>query len=221
VTNVEFLQDASDAIDELLAGTTDRATKRLGLKQLLTRLDYSPVEGEEGSLTDLSSDKRLNLVLETNLQLAQGYGHRAQGQDPAVLEQWPCEEIFDSNPGQAENRRNWAKRWADLGGSFYGGRMIAKKGDSILTRISYFELDYGPLGFNSYWERRDVDRDEAIELGVITAEEEVRPSDRDFNTDLQATPEVREAALKDALSEVLSGIGQFIGGVLRYTGGRA
>src|SRR5687767_9151665 len=68
VTNAEFLQDASDAIDELLGGKTDRATKRAELKQLLARLDYRPVEGEEGSLTDLSSDLRLNLILDTNLE---------------------------------------------------------------------------------------------------------------------------------------------------------
>lgn len=221
VTNVEFLQEISDAVDELLGGTTDRATKRAELKKLLQRLEYRPVEGEELSLTDLSSDRRLNLILDTNLQLAQGHGQFAQGQDEGVLFNWPAEEIFDTNPGQTDNRRNWAARWSELGGEFYDGRMIAKKGDPILTAISFFGLPYGPLALNSYWERRDVDRDEAIALGVIQEDEDVAPQSRDFNTDLQASPEVRDAALKDALVESLGGIGQFIGGVLRYVGGAA
>lgn len=218
VTNVEFLQRASDGIDGMLAGTTDRAKTRTELKKLLAELHYQPALGEEGSLTDLSSDRRLNLILDTNLAQAQGYGHREQGQQPDVLFQWPCEEIFDTNPGQTENRRDWSQRWADLGGTFYDGRMIAKKGDPILTRISYFGTDYGPLALNTFWERRDVDRDEAIALEVIAPDEDATPTSRDFNTDLQATPEVRSAALKDALTESLSGIAQFVGGVLRFIG---
>lgn len=224
VSNVEFLQQISDSVDELLDGKTDKATKRAELKQLLARLEYRPFEGEEGTLTDLSSDRRLNLILDTNLQLAQGAGTFKQGQEAAVLAQWPAEEIFDTNPGQTENRRNWAQRWTELGGEFYdGGRMIAKKGDPILTRISFFGLPYGPLALNSFWERQDVSRDEAIELGVMTDAEAdaLLPQSRDFNTDLQASPEVRDAALKEALIESLGGIGQFVGGVLRFVGGAA
>jgi hypothetical protein len=223
VTNTEFLQQVSDSVDELLDGKTDKATKRAELKQLLARLEYRPVDGEQGSLTDLSSDRRLNLILNTNLQLAQGAGTFKQGQEPDVLAQWPAEEIIDTNPGQTENRRNWAQRWAELGGTFYGGRMIAKKGDPILTRISFFGLPYGPLALRSFWERQDVSADEALDLGVMTQAEidALSPQSRDFNTDLQATPEVRDAALKEALIDSLGGIGQFIGGVLRFVGGAA
>jgi hypothetical protein len=89
VTNAEFLQRASDGIDALVAGKTDRATQRAELKKTLASLGYQAVPGEEGSLTDLSSDRRLNLILDTNLQQAQGYGRWAQGQDAGILDQWP------------------------------------------------------------------------------------------------------------------------------------
>ncbi len=224
VTNVEFLQQASDSIDELLDGKTDRATKRADLKKLLARLEYRPIDGEEGSLTDLSSDRRLNLILDTNLETAQGYGHREQGMIPEVLFQWPAQELIRVTNFEAEAKgtaRNWRKRWADAGGTFYGDRMIAKKDDPIWFAISAFGHDYPPFDFNSGMDVQDIDRDEAIALGVIAEDEDVRPRQADFNTDLQASPEVRSGALREALIEQVGAFAQFIGGVLRYTGGNA
>lgn len=216
VTNAEFLQRASDAIDELVAGRTDRATQRAKLKELLAELEYRPVEGEEGALTDLSSDSRLNLVLDTNLELAQGYGHFAQGQRPEILDQWPAQELVRVR--DAKEPRNWAQRWAEAGGEFFGGRMIALKSDRIWERISRFGLPYPPFDFNSGMEVEDVSRDEAEELGLIDRDTQLTPASRDFNTDLQASPQVRDSALREALLQNFSqaGIGaRFVGGVLR------
>lgn len=218
VTNVELLQKIGDSVDGLVAGTTDRATQRAELKKLVRTLDLgAKTEDERGTLTDLGSDARLNLILDTQLRLAQGYGAHAQGNQPGVLEQFPAEELFDTNPGQSENRRDWAARWAELGGKFYDGRLIAKKGDPILTQISYYGLPYGPLAFRSFWERRDIAHDEAVDLGVVTPAEAaaLAPQSRDFNTDLAATPEVRDAALKEGLLEALGPAFQFLGGILR------
>jgi len=219
VTNTEFLQDASDKIDELLAGTTDRATKRAELKQLLDRLGYRPVEGEEGSLTDLSSDNRLNLILDTNLQMAQGYGSWKQGQQPEILDQWPAQELI--RVIDAEKPRPWAKRWSDAGGKFPGGRMIALKNDPIWTRISRFGLPYPPFDFNSGMDVQDVDREEAMALELIDRDTVIAPQSRDFNAALQATPEVRDAALKEALIMQVGTFAKFVVGVLRYFGAAA
>jgi hypothetical protein len=217
VTNIEFLQRISDAVDDLASGRVDRATKRAELKKLGAALDYRPVEGEEGTLTDLSSDRRLNLILDTNLEMAQGYGQWAQGQDPAVLDQWPAQELVRVRDSRVP--RNWAGRWADAGGEFFDGRMIALKNDRIWTRLSRFGLPYPPFDFNSGMDVRDIDRDEAVDLGLTDRDTELLPQSRDFNTDLQASPEVRDAALKEALLESLDGLAEFVGGVLRFTGG--
>lgn len=214
VVQAEFLQEASDSIDEILAGTSDRATQRAKLKELVARLGIRPAEGEEGTLTDLSSDARLNLILDTNLEMAQGYGSWIQGQDPAILDLWPAQELVRVR--EAKEPRDWAQRWADAGGTFYGTRMIARKDDPIWTRISRFGLPYPPFDFNSGMDVQDVDRETAIAAGVIDADEQVRPQSRDFNTDLQASPEVRSDALREALAETLQGIASFDAeGVLR------
>lgn len=214
VTNVPFLQEVKDSLDELVEGKTDRATKRAGMKKVLSRFEYRPVEGEEGTLTDLSSDRRLNLILDVNLKQAQGYGHWRQGQE--VLDAFPAQELIRVR--DAEKPRNWAERWSQAGGEFFDGRMIALKNDPIWTRISAFGLPYPPFDFGSGMDVQDIDRSEAEDLGLIAPEAELLPQSRDFNADLQASPEVRDAALKEALVESLGGLGRFIGGILRFVG---
>jgi hypothetical protein len=225
VTNAEFLEKANDSINELVSGTTDRATKRLELKKLLDQLGYHPAEGEEGTLTDLSSDARLNLILDTNLEQAQGYGYWKQGQQKSVLDQWPAQELIRVTEPKGEER-DWAARWTKCGGEFFGGRMIALKNDDIWDQLGDSDtfsdgLDnpYPPFAFNSGMDVTDVDRDEAVKLGLINEDTQIEPEDRGFNDDLQASPEVREKALQQALVESLAGIAKLVGGVLKFTGG--
>lgn len=218
VTNAQFLQSASDKIDQLLAGKADRATMRLELKQLLDSLGYSPVEGEEGTLTDLSSDDRLNVILDTNLQMAQGYGNWKQGQDPAVLDQWPAQELI--RVIDSKEKRDWPSRWADAGGEFFGGRMIALKNDPIWTAISRFGLPYPPFDFNSGMDVADVDRDEAIDIGLIERDTEITPQDRGFNDDLEAGAYLGSTIL-DAVQSLFGGRAVNDNGVLRWLGGGA
>lgn len=220
VTNAEFLDRANTAIDDLVSGTVDRATKRLELKRVLASLGYSPVPGEEDSLTDLSSDERLNLILDTNLEMAQGYGRFAQGQDPEILDQWPAQElvrVIDS-----EKKRDWPARWDRAGGEFFGLRMVALKNDPIWTRISRFGTPYPPFDFNSGMDVQDVDREEAIALGLIDRDTELLPQDRGFNADLQASPQIRSENLRSALTDELGDRAEFdAAGVLRWLGGGA
>jgi hypothetical protein len=219
VTNAQFLQEADKKIDELLAGKADRATMRLELKQLLDRLEYKPAEGEEGTLTDLSSDDRLNLILDTNLQMAQGYGNWAQGQDSAILDQWPAQELIRVIDSKV--KRDWESRWTAAGGEFYEGRMIALKNDPIWVKISRFGLPYPPFDFNSGMDLQDIDRDEAIRLGVIDRDTEIMPQERPFNDGLEATLNVG-SAIADALQSLFGSRAKLgADGVLRWLGGGA
>jgi hypothetical protein len=69
------------------------ATARSFLRQGLT--GYLPKPGEEGTIKDLSSDARLNLVVKTNVQLAQGAGQFVQGNSSDdVVEAFPAWELI-------------------------------------------------------------------------------------------------------------------------------
>lgn len=218
VTNAQFLQDASDEIQDILDGKQDRATARLKMKQLLDRLGYVPPEGEEGTLTDLGSDDRLNLILDTNVQMAQGYGRWKQGQDPTILDAWPAQELIDTNPGQTENRRDWEQIWENAGGTVQpDGRMIALKNDPIWVEISRFRLPYPPFDFGSYWDVADVDYDEAVALGLLQPGQQITPQDRGFNEGLEAA-----LGVGDDIAQAVQGLfgdkATVIEGVLRWIG---
>lgn len=182
----DYLKDISKRVETILNpvsvdGRTegmDTATARLELKESLRKLAYSPEPDQRGTIQDLSSDARINLVLKTNVEMAQGYGGWRQSQDPAALDQFPAQELFRAEG--REKPRDWITRWQGAGGQLFGGRMIALKNDPIWTDISAFGLPYPPFDFNSGMWVRDVDRDEAMQLGVIDGDTQIQPQSRGF-----------------------------------------
>lgn len=191
-----YLQEAKRRIESLVDGTVDPATVRLELKQTLAALGYEAAPEDKGTIKDLSSDKRLDLVIKTNTEVAQGYGHFRQGQDEAVLDQWPAQELFRAE--EREEERPWLDRWRLAGestGSKIGDgwmvtpelRMVALKNHPIWQALGSAELfddalgnPYPPFAFSSGMDVRDVDREEAMELGLIDRDTRVEPVATDF-----------------------------------------
>lgn len=208
-TNVAFLDKARRGVDALVAGKTDRATQRLELRQLAESLGLTPAGGDgAGPVSELGSDARLNLILDTNLRQVQGHGDFIQGNEPSVLDEWPAQELIDTNPGQTSGRRNWPARWLAAGGPpFFGGRMIALKSDPIWAKLSRFGTPYPPFDFNSYWEVLDVDRETAEAAGLIAPGEPAKSAVPDLNASLEASlpPEggEYERLLKDTFGDQL------------------
>lgn len=199
------LSKIGDVIDSILAPQTiggrvagmDWGTARLALKDSLRSLGYD-AGADAGRLTDLSSDARLNLVIRTGVEQAQGFGWWQQGQDPETLDLWPAQELF-----RAEGRkepRDWPARWLANGGAFYDGRMIALKNDPIWVAISAFGLPYPPFDFGSGMDVRDVDREEAEAFGLISPHETVAPERREFSPPRASaaglSPDMQQAILK-------------------------
>jgi hypothetical protein len=175
----------------------DLATARLDIKQLLGEIGYVPDEEDQGTLKDLSSDRRINLVYKMNVEMAQGYGAWEQGQDPDALDAFPAQELFRAEG--REKPRDWFDIWTAAGGQIFDGRMIALKNDPIWEEISDFGTPYPPFKFNSGMWVRDVSRKQAIAMGLIDRDTQVEPQHRLFNVDLQGSSDIRSAALRQAL----------------------
>ncbi|HEU0123991.1 MAG TPA: hypothetical protein VFQ91_25895 [Bryobacteraceae bacterium] len=167
-----------------------QAQARTELKEILRQIGYAPEPDEAGTLKDLSSDARLNLVLETNVEMAQGYGYWAQGQDAELLELYPAQELVRME--DRDEPRDWPTIWrnaaqtvGDTGAmaSLAHGRMVARKDSPIWLEISDFGQPYPPFKFNSGMDVQDVDREEAIALGVIEPSAVVQPQSRGFEMD--------------------------------------
>lgn len=161
------------------------ATARAELKQLLQRMGYNP-GAQAGGIQDLSSDARINLQLRMNVESAQGFDQFLQGQAEGALDAFPAQELFRAE--DREEPRNWPTRWMQAGGQIFpGGRMIALKNDPIWSAISAFGNPYPVFDYNSGMWVRDVDREEAITLGLLGENETVDPVIEDFNARLQAS----------------------------------
>jgi hypothetical protein len=204
--NGQYLQEIADRVRTILNPTTetradgtqftegmDFATARTELKDVLKSMGYAAEPGEEGTIKDLSSDARLDLVLDTNVKMAQGYGYWQQGQDPDVLEVYPAQELFRAEARKEE--RDWGitanGRWCTAARavgdeaalrcwSEHNGRMVARKDSPIWVALSRFGQPYPPFDFNSGMDIRDVDRETAVELGVIGENDRVQPQSREF-----------------------------------------
>lgn len=172
---------------------TDQPSARLELKKVWEALGYVAPEGKEGTIEDLSSDRRIDLVIETNVDMARGFGQWRQGQEPEILDLWPCSELFRAE--DREEPRDWGKLWeaAVAVGDYEAlrcwqehGRMIARKDSAIWMEISDFGTPYPPFKFNSGMWTRDVERETAVALGVIGEWDRVAPQRRAFELEAQA-----------------------------------
>jgi hypothetical protein len=218
------LQTIQDQVDKMIEGKTDPATARQELQDSLDRLDYKPEVGAEGTITDLRSDQRLDLIIKTNREMVQGYGAWEQSQ--ATLDSYPAQELI-----RAEGRkvpREWYQRWLDAGGELYPGnpeglplsedgqgRCIALVNDPIWSAISEFGLPYPPFDFGSGVDVRPVSLAECLALGILTGDEDTaEPEDRGLNEGLEAAAPVAEGPLRDELLRDLGDDYEFVGDTL-------
>ena len=158
-------------------------------------------EGDSGQLTDITSVRRLQLIYDHNTESAFEYGRWVTGQNPAILDAFPAQELVRQE--ERVKPRVWEERWKDAGGLFFGGRMIALKTDPIWEAISRFGTPWPPFDFNSGMGIEDISRADAEELGLLEPGEPVAPILQDFNARLEASlPDGADAALLGQFKEI-------------------
>jgi hypothetical protein len=229
VRSAEHLAAIDDPINDLVAGRLDYATGRLSVKKFLDGTGYMAPEDERGSLADFASDARINLQLRMGVQMAQGYGYHIQGQDPVLLDAFPARELVRveerevprgqrRGPGGAlvdDSENGWPARWnraraettEDGATDSASGRMVAIVGHPLWKALSRFGVEHEPFDFNSGMGLEDVDRQDAMALGIIERDTQIFPQRDRFGEALQAAPEIRSERLRGLLEE--TGAGRF------------
>lgn len=227
VAEAAFLSGVKRAVEAILAAESDRATMRLALKRLLQTLGYTPEggfpavpEGQvppavEGAIKDLSSDRRLDLILETQVDLMRGAGQKERGEAAERLRLFPFWELVRAEPREAP--RDWFDRWARTGeGEPPGGRLAAPKGADVWLALGSSDLfddaldtDHPPFAFNSGMRWRELSRAEGEALGMRAEDAAPAPTGQPFPgrlpkpaaSTLAIDPEVLQG-LKGALSAI-------------------
>ncbi len=186
-TSAAYAQTIRDVALAGAAGDIGESEMRLRLLNKLNELGYTPENGfpdsplgavppaERGTLQDLSSFRRLDLIVRTQLDLLRGAGQQLRGHDAGRLEAAPCWELYRDIP--TDEPRNWIGRFQFAGGQLSkSGRMIAPKGDPIWGELGNsdnfddsLDVDYPPFAFNSGMWLREVSGNEARAEGVVSS----------------------------------------------------
>ncbi|HEX7860814.1 MAG TPA: hypothetical protein VF773_10835 [Verrucomicrobiae bacterium] len=171
------------------------------IRQLAIQEGLVPEDpSDDNTLRDFTSEARLDLIYRTQIQQARGYAYWKRGQEPNIIDAWPAQELI-----RVESRkepRDWVNRWVEAGGNIINGRMVALKNDPIWIRISRFEQPWPPFDFNSGMGVREIDREDAIALGLLEKGEKVVPAEPDFNSNLEASTEGLSDEMKDSLGTI-------------------
>lgn len=182
--NAVFVSKLKTLIDQLVSGEIDPGEVRRQLRLALESAGYTPEGGfpdtpagqvppaVEGSLQDLKSNARLNLIVRTQQELMAGAGQQARGTQPERLAAFPAWELVRITP--AREPRDWRRRFKLAGGTLREGRMIALKGDPVWGDLGSsanfddaLDVDSPPFAFNSGMGWKEIDSEEAARLGVI------------------------------------------------------
>jgi hypothetical protein len=188
------------------------ALVRTKMQTYLQSIGYAPEKGTAGGLQDLSSDRRVDLIIDTQTRMSAGYAKWQASQDADILELYPADEMYRQT--ETTKQRDWQSRWnqarADLAGSTsacratsWDGPFIALKNDPIWTAISRFGSPYPPFDYRSGMWVRDADDTEAERLGVLDHAAPA-PQTRALNQDLQTPVQNMEP---DVLDQLMRGFG--------------
>lgn len=183
----------------------DRATFVRRLREFM--VEESMVSGEEEffdvdqkDLTDLRSENRLRLIYDTNLRQAYGFGQWQQGQTPEILKRFPAQRFVRDRIVRVKRLRH-AESEGDVRLKSDVEYWANYQND---PRIGGFGVPWAPFGFNSGMGLQDVDREEAIALGLSV--EKIKPdTKKGLNSKLGAAMKNVDPELKKKLLLKLRG----------------
>ncbi len=193
VTNTRFLQAVKTRVERLLkSDAPDVGAARRELRGILKGLGYTTEKGfgdaepvAPGSIQDLTSTARLDLILETQAQLLSGHAQRQHGLTPSSRERAPAWEFIRIKDSAAP--RDWLRRWDIAGGRVTneGGvsKFIALKSSPLwdaLGDAALFDdalnVNHPPFAFNSGMAWASVSAKRAARLGIGADSASAKPS---------------------------------------------
>lgn len=154
----------------LVKGEISPSEFRRDMRSYLARIGYDPGD-DAGTVKDLYTQKRLDLILETNRRMARGCFQRMQTTTEDALAEFPADRLV-----RAYHRnfpRDWDTRWNEAAqlvnyeGVYRGNDKIALKSSPIWSAISRFGLPYPPFDYNSGMSVLGVSIDECLAIGLV------------------------------------------------------
>lgn len=195
MASATYLAQVRDVCARVLAGEINQATAVKELMDTLTAMGHSPQD--PGGLTNPASLRRLNLIVDTQTQMAASVA-RIDSQDEGIVYDFPAWELVRFVTRQ-KPRQDWVRRWR-AAGDYCGwqgalqNRFIALKNSPIWAALGRgaggfrdtLGNPYPPFAFSSGLDWLDVSREECKKLGLPVASAanppraELSPGERDI-----------------------------------------
>ena len=174
--NARYLAKIREVATAMSAGTINQADARAQLLTVLEQMGHSPQD--EGGLRNPASIRRLNLILDTQTQMASSVARLAEQTD-ATVNLSPAWELPRLET-RAVPRADWMARWTAAGDSvnWEGAArrpMIALKSSPIWQALGNgvggftdtLGNPYPPFAYSSGLDWLDVDRETCEKLGLL------------------------------------------------------
>lgn len=183
-------------------------------------------------IQDIGSSTRLRLIYDMQTRMAQGEARWRRQQNPDVLNMWPAQELMRSSAATPRPDAYWEQRWLqaaeDSGDTAAGtlldetGRFAALKTSPIWVSLSAFGVPWAPFDYGSQRRLRNIDRDQAVDLGLLKEDATLEPIEQQFDRTMEASTENLSPEVVDGLMQTFGDQIELIGNVVRWvTGGKA
>ena len=189
VTEAKILHAMRQNVAELVSGGKSPSEVRRDLRAYLDSIGYAPAAQDAGTIKDLYTKARLDVMMKTNADQAKGYASHLRATTAGAILAFPAYELV-----RVERRklpRDWSARWAAAAqkvgweGVARNGAMIALKTSPIWAALSRFGNPFPPFDFNSGMGVRDVKKSVCREIGLLGKDEQPEiPQPPDFNGNL-------------------------------------
>lgn len=220
VLRTDLLQEFRDEAAAIANGTRGMEESRRRLQDMLAGADYQPLPGQEGTIKDLRTSRRIHVSLRTNVRLLQGWSQKERGlRSQAVSPAWELVRFLNRR-----NIRDWQTRFERAGGVLIDGRMIAMKDSEVWFNLGNGDedslgVDYPPFAWGSGMGWQGVPYAECKALGVIPPGWRPPPLKPvgSPNATLETRPRVTDSELRQSLTNHLRGLAQWDGDRLVFT----
>ena len=179
----------------------DPSEFRREIRKRLQELGYAPKEGDAGTIKDLYSKRRLDVIWRQNRDQARGYIQFKQFTTPTALEEFPANRLVRVQ--RRKQPRDWDAKWREgaerVGwkGVYRGPDKVALKTSPIWVAINRFGHYYPPFDFGSGMGVENVSIDECIRMKFIKPDDPPQKvPDVGFNDGYECeVPELRNDSL--------------------------
>lgn len=228
VESASYLQRVQDGIYEILSharnelgGLFNRSKFLDDLTHLATSEGLRPKTDSSkfGSLQDVGSIARTDLIYEMQVGSAYGYAEWSYGNSADSLDSHPAYELIRVR--NSIKKRDWNTRWQEAGQAVgWSGAIeqphIALKTSPIWRKLSRFDRAFPPFDFNSGMWIEPVRREDAIRFGLIKKGEQLKPDEKPYAEHWETSVADLSQELRESLKEAFPKSVKIVGDTAKW-----